>query len=643
MEEGWAPGRGRVVADYILGPKIGSGSFAVVWRARHRQHGLEVAVKEIDESQLNSKIRDGLLKEISILRQVSHPNIVRLHEAIQTEDKIFLVLEYCAGGDLAEYIQRRGRVPEAVARHFMRQLASGLQVLRENNLIHRDLKPQNLLLSGTDETPVLKIGDFGFARYLMPQGLADTLCGSPLYMAPEIMQDRKYDAKADLWSVGAILFQLVTGKLPFNGNNEYQLVQNILASKEVQFPEDVLVDLHPECIDLCRSLLRQEPVERLAFEDFFNHKFMAPRISGTATELHNTAVVNLGDCGPSNPSNVHTMKTGSMDGGLSFTNTSKDADSFDSIEQEYVLVPAHFASMETLFSSLETSLRDNSTTRLPSYRPKMTSKGTASLMQTGELIVSSICGVESMRSHVSAPLSTSQVSTELEDVQETSSLHPSTRLQLLSQYVNALTELAQEKLHAELHLESFSVELVSLAVWKEALHICNLWMASTTEADNVHTYVDVYPSHQKDHMSLNIAEGVDFMKPSSVWSWAEKGFVVAYDRAEEISNSLQDIGDVDMPDAMEIIFQKALAAGKSGAVDEVMGHRSRAVASYFRAIMLLTFIVVEAGSLPLSAAFSLLPSDRQRIHRYIINLRSHLKKSYMAELTDRQANESSSK
>ncbi|XP_073111994.1 serine/threonine-protein kinase ATG1a isoform X2 [Elaeis guineensis] len=595
-----ATGQGRVVGDYILGPKIGSGSFAVVWQARHRQHGLEVAVKEIDKSQLNPKIRDGLLKEISILRQVSHPNIVCLHQAIQTEDKIFLVLEYCTGGDLAAYIQRRGRVSEAVARHFMRQLASGLQVLWKNNLIHRDLKPQNLLLSSTDETPVLKIGDFGFARYLTPQGLADTLCGSPLYMAPEIIQDRKYDAKADLWSVGAILFQLVTGKLPFDGNTHFQLFQNILATNELQFPEDVLVNLHPDCIDLCRSLLRRNPVERLAFEDFFNHKFMAPRISGTAIESQNTADVNLGDSDPSNSSNVHAMKTGSVDQGLSFTNTSKD----------------------------------NSTTRPPSYRPKTTGRGTTGLMQTGELVISSISGVGSMGSDVSAPFSASQASTASEDVQDSSSLHPSARLQLLSQYVNALTELAQEKLHAGLHLESFSLELVTLAVWKEVLHICSSWMASTAEADVLNTSsANENPSYQKEIMSLNIAEGVDFMKPSSVCSWAQKGFVVACDRAEKISNSLRDIGDVEMPDPMEIIFQTALAAGKSGAVDEVMRDWRRAVASYSRAITLLTFIMVEAISLPLNPPFSLSPPDQQRIHRYVINLRSHINMPRVAERT----------
>lgn len=268
------PNRTRLIGEYIVGPRIGSGSFAVVWRARHRQLGIEVAVKEIDKKLLSPKVSDNLLKEISILSTISHPNIIRFFEAIETREKIYLVLEYCDGGDLAAYIHKHGKVSEAVARHFMRQLAAGLQVLQEKHLIHRDLKPQNLLVSTNEVTPVLKIGDFGFARSLTPQDLADTLCGSPLYMAPEIIQNHKYDAKADLWSVGAILFQLVTGKPPFDGSNQLQLFQNILTSTELRFPPGAIEELHPDCVDLCRCLLRQNPVERITFKEFFNHRFL---------------------------------------------------------------------------------------------------------------------------------------------------------------------------------------------------------------------------------------------------------------------------------------------------------------------------------------------------------------------------------
>ncbi|MBA0726589.1 hypothetical protein Golax_002409 [Gossypium laxum] len=216
-------GRGRVVGDYLVGRQIGSGSFSIVWHARHRVHGTEVAIKEIVTSRLNKKLQDSLMSEIFILKRINHPNIIRLHDIIEVPGKIHLVLEYCKGGDLSMYVTRYGSVPEATAKHFMQQLAAGLLVLRDNNLIHRDLKPQNLLLSTNDSNAVLKIADFGFARSLQPRGLAETLCGSPLYMAPEIMQLQKYDAKADLWSVGAILFQLVTGKTPFTGNNQIQV------------------------------------------------------------------------------------------------------------------------------------------------------------------------------------------------------------------------------------------------------------------------------------------------------------------------------------------------------------------------------------------------------------------------------------
>ncbi|KAL6998362.1 Serine/threonine-protein kinase ATG1c [Sarracenia purpurea var. burkii] len=277
MAESTSRGGGRCVGDYVVVKQIGSGSFSVVWLAKHRVHGTEVAIKEIVTGRLNKKLHESLVSEIDILKQINHPNIIRLHDMIEETGRLHLVLEYCSGGDLSMYIQRRlGRVPEATAKHFMQQLAAGLQILRENNLIHRDLKPQNLLLSTNDDNAVLKIADFGFARSLQPRGLAETLCGSPLYMAPEIMQLQKYDAKADLWSVGAILFQLVTGKTPFTGNNQIQLLQNIVKSTELHFPPHKK-DLSSDCIDLCRKLLRRNPVERLTFEEFFNHPFLSQR------------------------------------------------------------------------------------------------------------------------------------------------------------------------------------------------------------------------------------------------------------------------------------------------------------------------------------------------------------------------------
>ncbi|XP_057997200.1 serine/threonine-protein kinase ATG1a isoform X1 [Hevea brasiliensis] len=636
----------RLVGDYILGPRIGSGSFAVVWRSRHRQSGREVAVKEIDRKLLSPKVSENLLKEISILSTIDHPNIIRLFESIETDDRIFLVLEYCDGGDLAAYIHRHGKVSEAVARHFMRQLAAGLQVLQEKHLIHRDLKPQNLLLSSNEATPQLKIADFGFARSLTPQDLADTLCGSPLYMAPEIIQNQKYDAKADLWSVGAILFQLVTGKPPFDGNSQYQLFQNILTSTELQFPHGALEELHPDCVDLCKRLLRQNPVMRLTFKEFFNHKFL-----GEPSVVHGKVPGNMSctkSVHGSIPNIAHDRTRKSVDGSQCSSYQPGVVDSLESIEKDYVLVNCHFASMENLSCYSETSLQDNSATRVSVCPPKKNDQDIAVTMQTKQHVASSFGGAEHSLVHRSDPLDTSCSPTILSEVKEQSMLHPSRRLHLLHQYVQAVAEVAQEKYNAGLFLESFSVELVVLAIWKKALQIFSSWVASTAGSKSPESS----SANESTSVHGGIRDKIDFGRPSSACKWAEQEFVAAYDRAEKSSHHIQDMDGwavyqcflvmfvllicnlvkifvkfvaaaAEMPDAMEIIFQKALAVGTSGAVDEYMENKGSAKISYSKAMVLLSFIVEEAASLPLKPPFILTPTNEKRIQSYIINLQSH--------------------
>ncbi|BFG22309.1 hypothetical protein CerSpe_085830 [Prunus speciosa] len=648
------PNQSRLIGDYILGPKVGSGSFAVVWRSRHRQLGIEVAVKEIDKKQLSPKVSDSLLKEISILSTINHPNIIRLFEAIQTQDKIYLVLEYCDGGDLAAYIHRHGKVSENVAKHFMRQLAAGLQVLQEKHLIHRDLKPQNLLLSTTiEETPLLKIGDFGFARSLTPQDLADTLCGSPLYMAPEIIQNQKYDAKADLWSVGAILFQLVTGKPPFDGNCQLQLFQNILTSTGVRFPQGALEELHADCVDLCRSLLRQNPVERLSFTEFFNHKFLreASQPESAPQNVEHTSVLSplksMVEQSNSSVSDKRKMSQRKDCGSTSSTRSVQGleqdvacdrlrksinqdpniqdhlrvSDSMESIEKDYVMVNPHFASMESFSYYLETSLQLKSTTRASISGSKQNDHDISVAKKTEEQATSSI-GVESSQTCGSAKSPTSCGLTLLLEVQGLSILHPSTRLHLLHQYTQVLAELSQEKDNAGLFLDSFSVQLVVLAIWKKALQICSTWSevkelpegSSANESSRVQGGAGLSP---------NASGSVDFSRPSSVSIWAEQGFIGAFDQAEKLSYRIQDMdGAAVVPDAMEIIFQKALEVGKSGAVDEYMENKGRAEALYSKAMLLLSFIAGEATSLPLNPPFSLTPANKKRIQQYIVNFES---------------------
>jgi len=195
----------------------------MVYRGQHRESNRSLAVKAIVRARLNQKLQQNLEAEITILQTLQHPNIVRLHDVQTTERHVYLIMELCPGGDLMRVIRSKGAQTEAQTRYYLRQLAQGLRYLRDHYLVHRDLKPQNLLLSSTMPDAVLKIADFGFARYMQQADMAETLCGSPLYMAPEILRFQKYDAKADLWSVGTIVYELLTAHPPFTGANHVQV------------------------------------------------------------------------------------------------------------------------------------------------------------------------------------------------------------------------------------------------------------------------------------------------------------------------------------------------------------------------------------------------------------------------------------
>lgn len=275
--------------------------------------------------RLNKKLKENLYGEIQILKTLRHPHIVALHDCVESKTHINLVMEYCELGDLSFFIKKRDKhathpatydlarkypcppnsgLNEVVIRHFLKQLASALKFLREMNYVHRDVKPQNLLLlpspeyrkihprdileasqdslipiAGLLSLPMLKLADFGFARVLPSTSLADTLCGSPLYMAPEILRYERYDAKADLWSVGTVAFEMATGKPPFRARNHVELLRKIEANDDViKFPRETMIS--PEMKAVIRGLLKRNPVERMSFEKFFADEVITSPIPG---------------------------------------------------------------------------------------------------------------------------------------------------------------------------------------------------------------------------------------------------------------------------------------------------------------------------------------------------------------------------
>ena len=198
---------------------IGKGVFSEVYLVQHKETEELFAIKRIRNKQ-EKKYTE---RELDILKRVNHPNIVSFKEVILEKDSVNILTEYCCKGDLHHFLDGR-KMKEKSALHYFYQILQGLNYLHTNNIIHRDIKPQNILIDSDNNC---KIADFGFARYDKNESLLNTICGSPLYMAPEIIKKQKYSINADVWSVGVILYQMLTASQPFNCSNFYELSKKV--------------------------------------------------------------------------------------------------------------------------------------------------------------------------------------------------------------------------------------------------------------------------------------------------------------------------------------------------------------------------------------------------------------------------------
>ncbi|NXN54930.1 ULK3 kinase, partial [Rynchops niger] len=242
---GWAPPR---LDGFILTERLGAGTYATVYKAYRKRDTREVvAIKCVSKRSLNRASVENLLTEIEILKTIRHPHIVELKDFQWDSDHIYLIMEFCAGGDLSRFIRMRRILPEKVARIFLQQLACALKFLHDHNISHLDLKPQNILLSAP-ENPQLKLADFGFAQHMSPWDEKHVLRGSPLYMAPEMVCRQQYDARVDLWSVGVILYEALFGRPPFASRSFAELEEKIRSNRAVELPSRP--PLSPECRDL---------------------------------------------------------------------------------------------------------------------------------------------------------------------------------------------------------------------------------------------------------------------------------------------------------------------------------------------------------------------------------------------------------
>ncbi|XP_026222970.1 serine/threonine-protein kinase SIK3 homolog isoform X4 [Anabas testudineus] len=255
------------VGHYEIERTIGKGNFAVVKLATHIITKAKVAIKIVDKTQLDDENLKKIFREVQIMKLLKHPHIIRLYQVMETERMIYLVTEYASGGEIFDHLVAHGRMAEKDARKKFKQIVAAVHFCHCRNIVHRDLKAENLLL---DHNLNIKIADFGFSNIFSRGQLLKTWCGSPPYAAPELFEGKEYDGpKVDIWSLGVVLYVLVCGALPFDGSTLHNLRARVLSGK-FRIPFFMSTD----CEYLIRHMLVLEPSRRLTMEQICKNKWM---------------------------------------------------------------------------------------------------------------------------------------------------------------------------------------------------------------------------------------------------------------------------------------------------------------------------------------------------------------------------------
>mmetsp|Transcript_63556 Transcript_63556/g.150594 ORF Transcript_63556/g.150594 Transcript_63556/m.150594 type:complete len:429 (+) Transcript_63556:3-1289(+) len=267
---------------YLITKVLGKGAFSEVKLGQDRSTDKLFALKIIDRRRLDDIEVEMLHKEVEIMRMTKHPNIVEFRDFVETEKSYFVIMEFLSGGELFDRIisAAEGRYTERDACMVMQQILSALVYLHEQYIVHRDLKPENFLLADNSADTVVKIADFGFATICKPGTVLDDVCGSPGYVAPEVIREKGYGLAADMWSMGVILYILLTGFPPFMADTDEESFRNTIRG-EYDIGRLQQLGNTEAAIDLVRQLLQYQPERRLTARQAFQHVWIAGGEAGT--------------------------------------------------------------------------------------------------------------------------------------------------------------------------------------------------------------------------------------------------------------------------------------------------------------------------------------------------------------------------
>lgn len=262
---------------YELGALIGEGAFSKVKLATVKSpgpyNGRQVAVKCIERQNLPREDEEDLLEEVRILRNLKHPNVIEIYQFYKDDpNNYYVVIEFMRGGELFDRIVRKAYYNEKEARDLCRILLDAVKYIHDLGIVHRDLKPENLLLTSKHDDANIKLADFGFARSVMG-GFVSTQCGTPGYVAPEILRAESYGTSVDMWSIGVIIYILLGGYPPFHDENQTRLFRKIKAGN-FKFHSEYWCSVSNDAKDLIRRLLTVDPKKRLTAAQAVTHPWL---------------------------------------------------------------------------------------------------------------------------------------------------------------------------------------------------------------------------------------------------------------------------------------------------------------------------------------------------------------------------------
>lgn len=257
----------------VVDVQLKSGSFATVCRGTHRATGRKVAIKCVLRKDLPPADDAAIYDEVAILASLNHPHIVPLIDFFDEKDCYFIVMELMSGGDLFDRIGKKKTYSEADARDLIVKMLKAVAYCHARKIAHCDMKPKNLLLMSDDNDSYIKLADFGFAARVHDPNSLTKQCGTPFFVSPEILMRKGYDQQSDMWSVGCIVYLLLSGNLPFMGRSQKELFRKIVAGK-FDFDDEEWGDVSEDAKDLVRQMLVLDPAKRITAADAVRHEWL---------------------------------------------------------------------------------------------------------------------------------------------------------------------------------------------------------------------------------------------------------------------------------------------------------------------------------------------------------------------------------